>query len=129
MQENMSITIVLPDTAIPKEMLYKDFVKQLAKPLATETEDMVHAVLGIAGEAGELVDAIKKTWIYNKPLDRENVVEELGDLNFYIMHLQNILNITDEEILSHNVNKLNERYANGYSDQAAQARADKNKGE
>lgn len=35
---------------------------------------------GVSGEAGELLDAVKKSVVYKKPLDRENVVEELGDL-------------------------------------------------
>lgn len=104
---------------------YSAFVKHLAKPLANQIEDVLHAAVGISGEAGELIDSIKKTWIYNKPLDRENIVEELGDLNWYIQHLQNVLGITDEEIMAHNTQKLNVRYAKGYSDKAAQERADK----
>ncbi len=43
----------------------------------------LHAAVGVSGEAGELLDAIKKTWIYEEPLDLENIIEECGDSLFY----------------------------------------------
>jgi NTP pyrophosphatase (non-canonical NTP hydrolase) len=108
-------------------------IAALAKPgvdiLATLTPEkahIVHMVLGVSGEAGELLDAIKKAAIYNKPLDRENVVEELGDLEFYMEGLRQGLGITREETITANKKKLSIRYAGGkYSDKAAQERADK----
>lgn len=109
-----------------KLLFYREFVAALAKPMGSETLDILHAAVGVSGEAGELLDAVKKTWAYNKPLDRENIVEELGDLRFYMQHLMNVLRITEQEVLEGNVRKLQVRYANGYSDKAAQDRADKN---
>lgn len=112
---------------------YADFVAALAKPgdnilasLTASEADLWHAVTGVVGEAGELIDAVKKSVIYNKELDRDNIVEELGDLCFYIQMIQNNLGITDSEIMNHNVLKLSKRYVKGYSDKAAQERADKN---
>jgi NTP pyrophosphatase (non-canonical NTP hydrolase) len=82
-------------------------------------------VLGISGEAGELLDAVKKATIYRKPLDRVNVVEELGDLEFYMRGLRESLGITREETLGLNISKLRKRYTAKYSDEAAIHRADK----
>src|SRR3990172_5024699 len=112
---------------------FEDMVAGLAKPgqaiiasLTPEKADMLHMVIGVAGEAGELVDAIKKHVIYNKPLDRENVVEELGDLEFYLERIRQLTGITRKESILGNVNKLGKRYTSmTYSDEAAQARADK----
>jgi NTP pyrophosphatase (non-canonical NTP hydrolase) len=87
---------------------------------------MWHAATGIIGEAGELIDAIKKHVIYNKPLDHANIVEELGDLEFYMEYMRQVTGTTREETLAQNMAKLGIRYAKGYSDQAAQVRADKN---
>lgn len=88
-----------------------------------------HAAMGVAGEAGELIDAIKKHTVYGKPLDRENIIEELGDLRFYIQAMQNVLGITESEVLQANANKLAKRYRGlRYTDQAAIARADKQPG-
>jgi hypothetical protein len=36
---------------------------------------MLHCVVGISGEAGELLDAVKKTWVYGKALDHDNLIE------------------------------------------------------
>ena len=111
---------------------YRDFVKSRMKPMGTLQADLIHMTLGVAGEAGELVDAIKKHWVYGKPLDVGNVVEELGDLLFYIQGVlstvtrQGVLAPeTLEDLMVANMNKLSKRYPTGYSDQAAIARADK----
>jgi NTP pyrophosphatase (non-canonical NTP hydrolase) len=85
-----------------------------------------HMMLGLAGEVGELVDAIKRNTIYRKPLDVINVIEELGDIEFYLEGVRNILCITRQATLDMNIAKLNVRYhAGSYNDTQAQARADK----
>ena len=114
-------------------MNHADLVKALAKPgaevaasLTPETAHLLHMAVGISGEAGELLDAVKKAAIYVKPIDRENVIEELGDLEFYMEGLRQGMGITREETLEHNIAKLSKRYAAGfYTNQAAQVRADK----
>lgn len=112
---------------------HSELVAALAKPgadiqvtLNPEKLDLWHMATGVVGEAGELVDAIKKHVIYNKPIDIENVIEELGDLEFYLEGIRANLSLTREQCLDHNIEKLSVRY-NGlkYSDQAAQERADK----
>jgi len=90
----------------------------------------MHMAIGIAGEAGELLDAIKKYVIYNKPLDLVNVVEELGDLEFYMEGLRQGVDVPRQDVIEANVYKLalgpNARYKGGqYSDKAAQERQDK----
>lgn len=112
---------------------HEEMVKTLAKSgdeillsLTPEDAHLMHMILGICGESGELLDAIKKSIIYRKPLDRENVVEELGDLEFYIAGLRQGLDISRVETLEHNIEKLSKRYENFvYTDQRAQDRADK----
>jgi len=113
-------------------MNYSEMVKVLVKPdldiyesLASGDMHILHMGVGISGEAGELVDALKKHIIYRKPLDRENVIEELGDLEFYMEGLRQGLNITRSETLDANIKKLGKRYRDGYSDTAARERADK----
>lgn len=91
---------------------------------------LLHATIGISGESGELLDSVKKHVMYNKPLDVENVVEELGDLYFYMEALEQSLGLSKENILQHNINKLSVRYSSGsYSDAQAQERADKEEGQ
>jgi hypothetical protein len=84
-----------------------------------------HMATGICTEAGELLDAVKKHVIYDKPLDTDNVVEESGDLEFYMEGLRQDMQTLRDAILSHNTNKLRTRYGQKYSNEAAIARADK----
>lgn len=89
-------------------------------------KDVMHMILGIAGETGELVDCVKKYLIYEQDLDREHVVEELGDLEFYLEGLRQTLAIPRELVLEENIKKLNKRYpAGGYTDKDAEERQDK----
>jgi len=108
--------------------LVKDPV-DILDSLDYEKMNLIHAILGVSGEAGELLDAIKKHCIYNKPLDVENVIEELGDLEFYLEQLRQILNISREDTLTANVLKLRKRYPSGYTDKHAQQRLDKSEQE
>lgn len=104
---------------------YAKFVEQRFKPMETDVLSRLHAAVGISGEAGELLDAVKKAWAYNKPLDVANVYEELGDILFYVQAMCNNFGWDFQSIINSNVTKLIKRYPTGYSDQAAQARADK----
>jgi NTP pyrophosphatase (non-canonical NTP hydrolase) len=87
--------------------------------------DLMHQALGVAGESGEIVDAIKKFSIYNKPLDHENLIEELGDMEFYMEKIRRIIGVSREDTLKANIAKLRKRYSKGYSDKQAADRADK----
>lgn len=125
MSTDSYINVVSEGATAPTPVRYDQFVKQLFKA-DTQELMMVHAVMGISGEAGELLDAIKKRWVYGKTLDIENVIEELGDIRFYMEALMNILDISDREILQANANKLAKRYKSlTYSNEAAIAREDK----
>lgn len=100
--------------------------------METITEDkvaLIHCIMGMSGEVGEMLDAIKKHVIYNKPLDVGNILEESGDLLFYFQDLLTKVGLTWEQVKLHNINKLlkgdKARYKNGYSDKAAQERQDK----
>lgn len=114
-------------------MLHSELVKALVKPpeiiisqLSNSDANLIHMVIGVSSEAGELLDAIKKKVIYQKPLDLLNVVEELGDIEFYLEGIRQELNISREATLTANINKLSKRYAKlTYTDADAIARADK----
>lgn len=105
---------------------YSDFVAALMKQMGTSTLNILHAAVGISGEAGELLDAVKKHWAYEKPLDKENVIEELGDLEFYMQALRNEIGVPRSFIIEANRKKLSKRYATlKYSNEQAIARNDK----
>jgi len=115
------------------KIIYSEMVKALAKPgqqiIEQQTANQAHIqhmAIGISGEAGELLDAIKRNSIYQKPLDLVNVIEELGDLEFYMEGLRQGLDITRQQTIEANIHKLGKRYSSGaYSNSQAQDRADK----
>ena len=113
---------------------YQQFVNSIVKPgdeiirqLTPHQAHLLHMAVGVSGEAGELLDAIKKHCVYQKPINMENVLEEAGDILFYLTGLLNDLDISLEDCINANIIKLSKRYPNGkYTNAAAIARADKN---
>lgn len=106
-------------------MNYAEFVAARFIKRHTGDDGLMHCAVGIAGEAGELLDAIKKTWVYGKPLDRINAIEELGDIEWYMQALRSMLDVSREDVIAANVAKLEKRYPVKYSDELALARLDK----
>lgn len=115
------------------EITHPELVAALVKPgqdiidsLTPHKAHVWHMASCIPSEAGELFDAVKKFVIYNQKLDLNNVVEELGDLEFYMEGIRSHFNISREETLKANIAKLSKRYVGlTYSDQSARERADK----
>jgi NTP pyrophosphatase (non-canonical NTP hydrolase) len=97
---------------------YTEFVTDLFKSklgngCAEQYEErfgMLHAACGIAGEAGEVLDLIKKTVFTHKPLNHTHLVEELGDIEFYLEALRQEMGITRDEVLLNNWRKLSQRH-------------------
>jgi NTP pyrophosphatase (non-canonical NTP hydrolase) len=111
------------------EELVKALVKpaeQLQKEITPACLNLIHMIMGVSGETGELLDAIKKHVIYRKPLNMPNIIEELGDIEFYLEGLRQQLGVSREQCLQHNIAKLTKRYESGsFSNDSAINRADK----
>lgn len=85
-----------------------------------------HAILGLSSEIGELADAVKKYVIYEKEIDSENIIEEVGDILWYLSIVCNTMNFSMEEAAQANIEKLKKRYPDRYTNQDALERKDKN---
>jgi NTP pyrophosphatase (non-canonical NTP hydrolase) len=115
------------------EITHPELVAALAKPGQDIINDLTplkahcwHMSSALNGEAGELFDAIKKWVLYGKKPDRTNIVEEMGDIEFFLEGLRSALKISREETIQANIAKLSERYKSlSYSNEAAVQRADK----
>ncbi len=71
--------------------------------------------LGLAGEAGESADLIKKYVFHGHMLDRDKIKKELGDVLWYIAQLAKDLDVNLSEIAELNIKKLEKRYGDGFS--------------
>ena len=93
---------------------YQKFVKQYffgdAKHNIPE-EDITHAILGLVGEAGEVVEVYKKGRYYtDRSLDKIAMAKELGDVLFYLTAIANEIDYELEDLIDINVYKLRKRY-------------------
>ena len=70
--------------------------------------------LGLAGESGEVADMIKKHLFQGHILDREHMARELGDIAWYIALGAELIGYDLESILQMNIEKLLERYPDGF---------------
>lgn len=94
--------------------------------ITADQAHLIHMAVGIAGEAAELLEPFINNLINNEPLDISNIIEELGDIEFYLQGLRQGLQIERDRVLQENITKLSVRYSSlSYSDAAAQQRADK----
>jgi len=75
--------------------------------------DIMYPAMGLAGEVGELLNKIKKHFRDGTPLDREDMVAELGDVLWYMAALATDLDIDFEEIPIANLEKLKSRMERG----------------
>lgn len=80
---------------------------------------LLHSAIGLCTESGEIQDALKKAIFYGKPLDKTNLVEELGDLMWYIGIACSELGVTLEEVKAKNIAKLKARYGAKFTEAAA----------
>jgi NTP pyrophosphatase (non-canonical NTP hydrolase) len=72
--------------------------------------NLIHAALGAGGESGEIEDHVKKVAFNGKLLDRDHLIEEVGDVMWYLNLLVSELDTTWGHALSVNIAKLETRY-------------------
>ena len=77
---------------------------------------LLTAAVGISAEGGEFMEIVKKMVFQGKPWNddnREHLIIELGDVLWYVMQACKALDITIEEVVAGNVDKLKKRYPGG----------------
>lgn len=92
-------------------------------------DGQMHMCVGLAGESGECLDMVKKTWVMDNPLDRPidmvKLQTEAGDVLHYLVGLCIKNGWTLEDLAANNHIKMQARYPGmTYSDAANIARAD-----
>ena len=80
---------------------------------------ILHAIVGIATESGELMEAVHNKLSVQTPLDNVNLQEEVGDLNWYEAILIDELGADWDEIRERNIAKLKARYPDKFSSESA----------
>ena len=78
--------------------------------LREDLNNIVYLALAINGEAGEVAEVVKKAWRDGKEVDKDWLVEELGDVLWYVAVLAHELGVSLSEVMEKNIKKLRKRY-------------------
>jgi NTP pyrophosphatase (non-canonical NTP hydrolase) len=94
------------------------------EPLKRRIQDektirLLHATLGLSTEAGEMLDVLKKHIFYGKPIDEVNLIEEVGDVLWYLSVALDALSSSYSESMTLNIAKLRKRYGEKFSSERA----------
>jgi NTP pyrophosphatase (non-canonical NTP hydrolase) len=109
-----------------------DYQKQAARTLIDRPGFPIHAdeimviwnAIGLAGEAGEVADLVKKGIFHQHGLDRAALVKELGDVLWYVAALCTKLGVSLDDVMQLNIDKLRQRYPEGWSAEASRNRTE-----
>ena len=77
-----------------------------------KAQSIIYPALGLAGEAGEVAEKVKK-WIRDGNLDRDAIAKELGDVMWYIAAMATDLDLDLDRIADMNIQKLADREMRG----------------
>ena len=95
--------------------VYPILVEKTSRKDLPKDERITNALLGMCGEIGELVDIFKKHYFQGHELDVNHVIEEMGDVMYYLCWLLIELDEDIAEVCFENMVKLEHRYPNGFS--------------
>jgi NTP pyrophosphatase (non-canonical NTP hydrolase) len=103
---------------------YQELSKRTINQNVSKTLNASNLAMGLAGEAGETVDYLKKVYHHGHEMNLVKLMGELGDVLWYVSSLATIHNIELEQVAEYNVSKLKQRYPDGFSSQKSVERID-----
>lgn len=95
---------------------YQNAASRTFPNLASQFHDELHMAMGLVTEAGEVMDIFKRKHAYNREIDYVNLKEELGDVLWYIANFCNIHGWDMEDIMDVNINKLQIRFPEKFTE-------------
>lgn len=105
-------------------MKMNDYQKMSSRTASDNIGELPNYGLGIAGEAGEVADFIKKVFFHGHEYDEDQIKKELGDVLWYLSQIARLMGLSLEEVATANIDKLHKRYPNGFSSVASINRVD-----
>ena len=104
---------------------YQKLAIRTCVALPSKYDHLNHAIMGLVSEVGEVADAFKKFKYYGQPIDNANIIEELGDILWYVALAAQALRCDLDYVASENIAKLQKRYPEKFTEECAKERADK----
>ena len=101
----------------------KEAMKSL-NPSLNNDEVLLNGVMGLCGESGEVIDILKKYLSQGHELNKEKMIEELGDVAWYLAETAYALGVDLDTVLNNNLIKLSKRYPEGFNVEKSINRSD-----
>lgn len=95
-------------------MTGNEYQRKAMRTATLKCRDMANAALGLAGEAGEVADEVKKCLYQGREWDPEKIIEELGDVLWYVALTADMLDVPLDFVMEYNLDKLQKRYPDGF---------------
>ena len=105
-------------------MTGNNYQRKAMRMATPKCRDAANAALGLAGEAGEVADEVKKFLYQGREWDAEKIIEELGDVLWYVALMADLMDVPLDFVMEYNIDKLQKRYPDGFSFEASEERAD-----
>lgn len=96
------------------DMNANEYQRKAMRTATHKCYDLANAALGLTGEAGEVADIIKKHLYQGHDLYPSEVIEELGDVIWYVALMADYFNVTLGFVMQQNITKLKARYPEGF---------------
>ena len=93
---------------------YQKLAMTTLNPQLDKKDILINGVMGLCGESGEAIDIVKKWLAQGHELNREKLAKELGDIAWYLAETAYALDLTLEEVMEANIQKLKKRYPEGF---------------
>ena len=93
---------------------YQKLAMTTLNPALSEKDVLINGVMGLCGESGEAIDIVKKWLAQGHELDKEKLAKELGDICWYLAETATALDLSLEDIMAANIEKLKKRYPDGF---------------
>ncbi len=103
---------------------YQKLAMTTLNPELNKKDVLINGVMGLCGESGEAIDIVKKHLAQGHDLDREGLIKELGDIAWYLAETATALDVSLEEVLERNIEKLRKRYPEGFDTKKSQNRSE-----
>lgn len=94
---------------------YQELAMKTLNPNLNKKDVLINSVMGLCGESGEVIDIVKKHLAQGHSLDVNKMIEELGDVAWYLAEAATALDVSLDEILNKNIEKLSNRYPDGFN--------------
>ena len=93
---------------------YQELAMRTASiPEENKEDRLYHAVFGLCSEAGEVAGILQKTY-QGHEMNQDHLIKELGDCLWMIAEACDALDVTMDDVMYQNIEKLRKRYPEGF---------------